>query len=302
VNILTYVAPLHNSLTEQYLSISRLVQEKEMEDRFKPPTFKQMEFAEKLGIGHLITMDISSRQAAKIIYATMRNQANMQSLRLLKKRIEASKQKMALLLKEGLVAGSDILYFGKRAIVKEVENCAISIWIEGVSKWVSPESITLNPYFENPDHWCPEGFIEIDEKHLAYLYEEEKSGVRIRDLFYPSITSRMYFVSSGVFAGVQERIKKQEEEEKEQKEEAKKLDIMDRSEIYCVQCGVSVQKSESEAWIKWGHRHRCKDCLTRPIKLSEWKFCRWCGKKFFRNIEEPIKTWAPRKTCYECKP
>jgi hypothetical protein len=62
---------------------------------FKPPSFKQLELAAELGISHLITQDVSSQEASRLIREALNHERRMKVLKWAKKR---EKNKSELLL------------------------------------------------------------------------------------------------------------------------------------------------------------------------------------------------------------
>lgn len=278
---------------------------------FTPPTDKQRDQAEELGIGHLINMYTSSEEVSRLLAQARHAQWRMKYIQdTAKNRVqdalhaEQMKKELELLRQRGLAVGVTVNVYGyEKAVVQEIRTYDVKVWAQGRTFIVNPPHIKLDQEFQNPDKWLPSEFVEITERFITNLLPEEQKDVRRRDLFYPSKNaSQLLFLPRSIFEIARERINEKNRTEKERREKEIETNEMKRSQMYCIQCGTFVVKGEKEKWSKFGHKRRCDDCLTHPHNLQDEKYCRQCGQKFSRSHHENGKSWAARANCYQCKP
>ncbi|GEM_PF-6755797 len=286
---------------------------KERHDQF--PTEGQISFAGELGIRDQITLDMTSADVSALIKEALRRRQSDQRIRDAHRHrsdTEQASQKLQKLIASGLCVGARIRfaeYELEYMIVQEFHikdgtvTCSLGRGCPRKNRFVimvSPEKIDLpdvSPQ-QDPDLWAPVGFVAVPHKLANEILANKfgdyfKEQLLIRDSFFQDI--RRCFFSERVFQQLQIKIDAQKRARKERIKNEVRQKQLSHTSYFCIQCGGKMQVPADDPNAPLNAKIvRCNACQVNRIKLSQWKHCVICGKKFYKK---PSMPWAQRKHC-----
>jgi len=230
-----------------------------------PSTINQRDLIEKLGLGEVITADMSSEEVSRIIRNTL---SDVQRVREDAERVQETKRNredLELLLENGLCVGS-VVYYKDSHYPRTVKKIDLE---QGLVSCVSGKNYVLSiaPRFirmddtakafpGNLDEWHPVGYQEVPpsvfKRILAGELGNKVAGmVKVRDSFLEN--KRRAYLPIKMLQEVEQIVIQKGEEKRVRKEKVQqgyeaKMDIR-----FCMQCGTRIVRPSHvsrEGWSK----------------------------------------------------